>query len=233
MRIHSNVGAISLASFVALSFAFAPATRLGAQTKQKTIFVGHGVDLESLNPFWHNTTANYAVWRHFLEPVAEYDFVKKRYVGVLAESWSGSEKGWTFNLHRNVKFHSGAEMTAADVIYSLKRSMDPKLSRQVNLTRIIQSMQAPDPYTVAITTTKPVVSLLEYLDNTYILSEAAAKESGDDATFGKKPVGTGPFKFVEWCVAKESWPKRTLSTGAARPRSTASFGNLLPKTRLE
>jgi peptide/nickel transport system substrate-binding protein len=59
-------------------------------------------------------------------------------------------------------------------------------------------MQAPDPYTVAITTTKPVVSLLEYLDNAYILSEAAAKESGDEATFGKKPIGTGPFKFVEW-----------------------------------
>src|SRR6266540_3338774 len=148
--------------------------------------------------YWHNTTANYAVWRHFLEPLAEYDFAKRKYVGVLAESWSGSEKGWTFKLHRNVKFHSGAEMTAADVIYSLKRSMDPKLSRQVNLARIIQSMQAPDPYTVTITTTKPVVSLLEYLDNTYILSETAAKESGDEATFGKKPVGTGPFKFVEW-----------------------------------
>ena len=43
-----------------------------------------------------------------------------------------------------------------------------------------------------------MVSLLEYLDNAYILSEAAAKESGDEATFGKKPVGTGPFKFVEW-----------------------------------
>jgi peptide/nickel transport system substrate-binding protein len=89
-------------------------------------------------------------------------------------------------------------MTAADVIYSLKRSVDPKLSRQLNLSRAIQSMQAPDPYTVVITTTKPVVSLLDYLDNAYILSEAAAKESGDEATFGGKPVGTGPFRFVEW-----------------------------------
>jgi peptide/nickel transport system substrate-binding protein len=198
MRIHPHLRASSLASFVALCFAFAPSSELRAQTKPKTITVAHGVDLESLNPYWHNTTANYAVWRHFLEPLAEYDFVKRRYVGILAESWSGSEKGWTFKLHRNVKFHNGADMTAADVIYSLKRSMDPKLSRQISLGRIIQSLQAPDPYTVAITTTKPVVSLLEYLDNAYILSEAAAKESGDNATFGKKPAGTGPFKFVEW-----------------------------------
>jgi peptide/nickel transport system substrate-binding protein len=198
MGIYSKTEAISGAFFLALCLAFAPFDQLAAQTKPKTVFVGHGVDLESLNPYWHNTTANYAVWRHFLEPLAEYDFAKRKYTGILAESWSGSEKGWTFKLHRKVKFHNGAEMTASDVIYSLKRSIDPKLSRQVNLARIIQSIQAPDPHTVVITTTKPVVSLLEYLDNAYILSEAAAKESADEATFGKKPIGTGPFKFVEW-----------------------------------
>jgi peptide/nickel transport system substrate-binding protein len=198
MPVLSRAGAFSLTVFFTTYLVFLPEFKVAAQTKGKTVVIGHGVDLESLNPYWHNTTANYAVWRHFLEPLAEYDFVKKRYVGVLAESWSGTEKGWTFRLHKNVKFHNGVEMTAADVIYSLKRSMDPKLSRQINLARSIQSLQAPDPYTVVITTKKPVVSLLEYLDNAYILSEAAAKESGDEATFGKKPAGTGPFKFVEW-----------------------------------
>ena len=199
MKLISQARAVAFtASFVYISFIFLSAGMLQAQTKGKTVVVGHGVDLESLNPYWHNTTANYAVWRHFLEPLTEYDFGKRKYVGVLADSWSANEKGWTFKLHRNVKFHNGVEMTAADVIYSLKRSIDPKLSRQVSFGRIIQSMHAPDPHTVVINTTKPVVSLLEYLDNTYILSEAAAKESGDEATFGKKPAGTGPFKFVEW-----------------------------------
>ena len=186
-----------LAAFV-VCLALIAASKVCAQSKGKTVFIAHGVDLESINPYWHNTTANYAVWRHFLEPLAEYDFAKKRYVGVLAESWTGNEKGWTFKLQRNVKFHNGAEMTAADVIYSLKRSMDPKFSRQLTLARAIQSMHAPDPYTVVVTTAKPVVSFLDYLDNTYILSEAAAKESGDEANLGRKPVGTGPFKFVEW-----------------------------------
>jgi ABC-type transport system substrate-binding protein len=218
MEIYSKTEAMSGAFFLALCLSLAPCDQLAAQTKPKTVFVGHGVDLESLNPYWHNTTANYAVWRHFLEPLAEYDFAKRKYTGILAESWSGSEKGWTFKLHRKVKFHNGAEMTASDVIYSLKRSIDPKLSRQVNLARIIQSIQAPDPHTVVITTTKPVVSLLEYLDNAYILSEAAAKESADEATFGKKPIGTGPFKFVEW-VRGERVEKFSILAGRAEDRS--------------
>ena len=192
--VRSGIWVLGLLLFSAL----APAAEIAPQTKQKILFVGHGVDLESINPYWHNTTANYAVWRHFLEPLAEYDFTKKRYLGVLADSWSVSEKTWTFKLRRNVMFHNGAELTAQDVIYSLKRSMDPKLSRQINLARTIQSIQAPDPFTVVITTSKPTVSLLEYLDNTYILSESAGKESGDEVNLGRRPVGTGPFKFFEW-----------------------------------
>jgi peptide/nickel transport system substrate-binding protein len=189
---------LRLSALVACWIVFGLVHEANPQDRPKTLVVAHGVDLESLNPYWHNTTANYAVWRHFLEPLAEYDFNTNRFVGALAESWTGNEKGWSFKLKKNIKFHNGAELSAADVIYSLKRSMDPKFSRQQNLSRIIQSMHAPDPHTVVIATTKPVVSFLDFLDNAYILSEAAAKESGDEVTFGKRPVGTGPFKFVEW-----------------------------------
>lgn len=71
MPVLSRAGAISLTVSFATYLAFLPAFKVAAQTKGKTVVVGHGVDLESLNPYWHNTTANYAVWRHFLEPLAE------------------------------------------------------------------------------------------------------------------------------------------------------------------
>ena len=87
---------------------------LSAQTKGKTVLIGRGVDLEWLNPYWHNTTASYAVWHHFLEPLAEYDFAKKRYVGVLAESWTGNDKAWIFKLQKNVRFHNGSWPTPKD-----------------------------------------------------------------------------------------------------------------------
>ena len=68
-----------LAAFV-VCLALIAASEVCAQSKGKTVFIAHGVDLESINPYWHNTTANYAVWRHFLEPLAEYDFAQKKYV---------------------------------------------------------------------------------------------------------------------------------------------------------
>jgi peptide/nickel transport system substrate-binding protein len=119
-------------------------------------------------------------------------------VGVLAESWTAKGTEWIFKLRRNIKFHSGADLTAADVVYTFKRSTDSKLSRQNQLRRLVKSIHATDSYTLSVTTENPLVSFLEYIDNLTILSETTAKESGDEGTFGGKPVGTGPFRFVEW-----------------------------------
>ena len=171
---------------------------VSAQTRTKPVVVLQGSDLESLNPQWHNTTSNHAIWRHIIEPLVEYDFNKRRYVGVLAESWTAKGTEWIFKLRRNIKFHSGTDLTAADIVYTFKRSTDSKLSRQNQLRRLVKSIQATDSHTVSVTTEKPLVSFLEYIDNLTILSETTAKESGDEGTFGGKPVGTGPFRFVEW-----------------------------------
>jgi peptide/nickel transport system substrate-binding protein len=187
-----------LRALTVLSVVFAHDPGAWAQTKTKPVVVLQGSDLESLNPQWHNTTSNHAIWRHIIEPLAEYDFNKRRYVGVLAESWTAKGTEWTFRLRRNIKFHNGADLTAADVLYTFKRSMDAKFSRQNQLRRLVKSMHAIDSHTFSITTQKPLVSFLEYIDNLTILSESTAKESSDEATFGGKPVGTGPFRFVEW-----------------------------------
>jgi peptide/nickel transport system substrate-binding protein len=193
-RVRRRLGAVLALSL----FVFTPDHNLWGQPKAKPVVVLQGSDLESLNPQWHNTTSNHAIWRHIIEPLAEYDFTKRRHVGVLAESWSAKGTEWVFKLRSSVKFQNGAPFTAADVVYTFKRSMDSKLSRQNQLRRLVKSIHAIDVHTVSVTTEKPLVSFLEYIDNLTILSETTAKESADEATFGGKPVGTGPFRFVEW-----------------------------------
>ena len=56
MRVFAELRSVICWGFVlALYSSFLPAPKLEAQTKGKTLVVGHGVDLESLNPYWHNT----------------------------------------------------------------------------------------------------------------------------------------------------------------------------------
>ena len=116
----------------ALLVVFAQHHGVSAQTRTKPVVVLQGSDLESLNPQWHNTTSNHAIWRHIIEPLVEYDFNKRRYVGVLAESWTAKGTEWIFKLRRNIKFHSGTDLTAADIVYTFKRSTDSKLVARTN-----------------------------------------------------------------------------------------------------
>jgi peptide/nickel transport system substrate-binding protein len=120
----------------------------------------------------------------------------------LATSWETSSDGlvWTFHLRHGVKFHrSYGEMTADDVVYSLKRAADPKQSSVASDYREFKSVEAVDRYTVRITLSEPVPSLLGLVVNYHggdIVSKKAVEEMG--ANFKLTPVGTGPFAFAEY-----------------------------------
>ena len=117
----------------------------------------------------------------------------------LAESWDTTpdKKTWTFHLRHGVQFHGNyGEFTAEDVIFSLKRAADPKTSAFSSELRAIESVEAPDPYTVKITLKEVVPSLLGTLVNYsqgYIVSKKAVEQLGEG--FARAPIGTGPFAF--------------------------------------
>lgn len=119
----------------------------------------------------------------------------------LAERWELSPDGkvWTFHLRSGVKFHGAwGELTADDVVYSLKRSADPKRSTFSADFASVESVEKLDPSTVRVTLKYPDVNFLGRVSNYHggnIVSRKAAEELGDK--FGTQPVGTGPFAFVE------------------------------------
>ena len=88
-------------------------------------------------------------------------------------------------------------MTAEDVKFSLERILDPKTGsrRRTNL-QIIQSVEAVDAYTAKITLKTPFSPFLSYLVGVY--GAIIPKESLDEDGAVTRPVGTGPFTFVEW-----------------------------------
>jgi peptide/nickel transport system substrate-binding protein len=120
----------------------------------------------------------------------------------LAEKWTSSPDGltWTFHLRKGVKFHGGfGELTAEDVVFSLKRASNKETSSAYKSYQSIESIEALDDYTVRIKLSKPVPSLLGLVTNYHggmILSKKAAEKFGEDIKFN--PIGTGPFAFVEY-----------------------------------
>lgn len=105
---------------------------------------------------------------------------------------------WIFHLRRGVQFHGGfGEMTAEDVLFSLRKSATAATSAFAADFRSFAAIEAVDPYTVRITLRENVPSLLGRVTNYaggHIVSKKAVEQRGD--AFMRGPIGTGPFAFA-------------------------------------
>lgn len=122
----------------------------------------------------------------------------------LATSYETSQDGlnWTFKLKQGVKFHDGTPFDATAVKINLERLADPQptIPRPNGGTwrQYLQAVTVADPYTVTITTKKPVGALLNYLAHGSggMISPTALKQYGDD--IGLHPVGSGPYQVKQF-----------------------------------
>ena len=125
----------------------------------------------------------------------------------LAESWESSNNAteWTFHLRKGVKFHNGREMTADDVKWNIDRIMNPQTTAaRKSSFDMVKSVTVIDRYTIKFSLKRPFAAFLSsHFENTGPQASILAPESlNNDGTI-TQPIGTGPFKFVEWKVGQE------------------------------
>lgn len=132
-----------------------------------------------------------------------YDGKTVSFVPDLAEKWTMvDDKTHVFKLRPGVKFHNGDACDAAAVKWSIERVKDPKTgSPHAWMVKDLASIDIVDPLTIRINYSKPFAFFRVAMTGATgragtIVSRSAVEKFGKD--FGRNPVGTGPFKFVQW-----------------------------------
>jgi peptide/nickel transport system substrate-binding protein len=116
----------------------------------------------------------------------------------LAESWEISEDGleYIFYLREGVTFHNGEPFNADSVVFTWNRYINPDLAWNERW-RMADNVEKVDDLTVKITTTEPKPLLLRTIATHWAIVPPGYFEEVGEIEFGNKPVGTGPFMFVE------------------------------------
>ena len=165
-----------------------------------TLTFATGADPDSLDP--QNTQSNPGeqVNRMMHENLVRFS-AKMQLEPALAESWIASKDGlaWTFKLRKGVKFHDGTPFDAKAVKYFFDRVLgDEKPFKASLYTPVVQGAEVIDDSTVRVILKQPFGAFLFIMAHSAgaIVSPAAHQKWGKDLAL--HPVGTGPFKFVEW-----------------------------------
>ena len=123
------------------------------------------------------------------------------FVPAIAKSWEVSEDGltWTFEIRDDVYFHNGDKLTSADVLFSIEHMQDPASTNPWSpwLSYNFDSHYCSDDYTYVYKTVVPEHPLVMSFASTRIIPKDYIETNGWDY-FKANPVGSGPWKFVEF-----------------------------------
>lgn len=174
----------------------APAPAPAAKPIEELVIAFRG-DAATLDPHMRNETTTITFQAHIFNYLMSYN-ADGQIVPELAESWKTvKDDVWEFKLRQGVKFHNGEPFNATQAAYSINRAKTHPKSQQVGQIVAVKEAKAVDETTLQVVTNGPAPMLLLGLSAIAMVPEGYIKQVGDDV-FSQKPVGTGPYKFVEW-----------------------------------
>src|SRR2546425_1811230 len=130
--------------------ALGPLGPVRAQPGRKTLVYGKNEDIGQLTPYFVNHAVFETLDNNILEPLVRFDYEKRAFEPVLAESWSVEDKGrtWVFRIRDGVRFHDGSPFTAEDVKFSFESILKEKSAfRQKALVVMIDKVTVRDKRT--------------------------------------------------------------------------------------
>ena len=178
-------------------------TGVAQKADPTTIVAAVNTEPGRLDPQQNASIAGIMVERQIFEPLIDKDPETGELVPCLATEWSwDDDTHLRVKLREGVKFHNGEDFTAEDVMVTLERIKTGTASASLYGAFDAENSVAEDDYTVVIAFSSPFAPALNFLTNgrAYIVPADYIAENGD-TVLDQSPVGTGPFKFVDWTVS--------------------------------
>ncbi|WP_223067677.1 ABC transporter substrate-binding protein [Paenibacillus caui] len=155
--------------------------------------------LHTIDPLYMNLLAESFVSSHVYDGLvkrSDQDGIRPH----LAHAWDVDESRtrWSFYLRKQVLFHNGTVLTAADVVHTFERLIgSPQRTLYRPIIQGIKSVRALHPSVVLFELKEPNELFLPFLGTSRAAIVLKGEELPGKGGFGVKPAGTGPFKITE------------------------------------
>jgi peptide/nickel transport system substrate-binding protein len=190
---------------LALSLALVLAGAAHAQDRVKTkeIVIGLGAEPRTMLGVTIVDWTTNSMLEHIYDRLLDRDAKTLKPKPMLATGWKLiNDTTWEFTLRQGVKFHNGEPFNAQSVKATFEYMLDPANKSHYATAaywKPLKEVQIVNDSTVRLITDKPYPSVIDHasLTDTLIMPAKALKELGPQK-LNERPIGTGPFKFVEW-----------------------------------
>jgi len=146
----------------------------------------------------------------------------------LATSYENpDELTWRFHLRQGVQFHNGSDFKANDVKFTMERLLEEDSGWSER--NLIERIEVVEDYVVDIITLKPYAALMTRAVLWHMTDQETFDEVGADG-FAAQPVGTGPFKFVEWVTDEQLVFEANPDYWGGAPRIETVIFRPIPET---
>ena len=171
-----------------------------ASAAKDSITVAFSTKFTTLDGYQTTQRANINIGYLMWDPLLERDPDDGTLHPHLVTSWKNLDpKTWEFKLRPGVKFHNGNALNAESVRFTIEDRIlnDAQKSPLKVQFKWIDRVEVVDDLTFRIITKDPYPLVLQKLNTVFIFDPAYTKEKGDKYV-ASHPMGTGPYKFVEW-----------------------------------
>ncbi|MGM0608503.1 MAG: ABC transporter substrate-binding protein [Candidatus Muiribacteriota bacterium] len=108
----------------------------------------------------------------------------------------------TFYLRDDVKWHDGRNFTSSDVEFTYNKLIDPELETPYSSNyRVVKDVESKGRYEVVVTYFRPILNILRPWGVEIIPEHILENENLEETVFNRNPVGTGPYKMLQWVTA--------------------------------